>query len=158
VIISLSLVAFALPALAGPLAYCLEDAEGSRVVAAASHCESMADAAATAKPAATHLPAIDESVNAASGSAGWVPVVDTSKGRYTATLLSGGKTTAVPISASKSGILTGRPVPKGDWVLLFRVEAPSRAPVQVRYSSGMARSGQKSSDKKRQEGHAHDHH
>jgi len=80
VIISLSLVAFALPALAGPLAYCLEDAEGSRVVAAASHCESMADAAATAtaKPAATHLPAIDESVNAASGSAGWVPVVQSS--------------------------------------------------------------------------------
>lgn len=85
-------------------------------------------------------------------------IVDTSKGRYTATLLSGGKTTAVPISASKSGILTGRPVPKGDWVLLFRVEAPGRAPVQVRYSSGMARSGQKSPDKKSQEGHAHDHH
>lgn len=85
-------------------------------------------------------------------------IVDTSKGRYTATLLSGGKTTAVPISASKSGILTGRPVPKGDWVLLFRVEAPSRAPVQVHYSSGMARSGQKSPDKKSQEGHVHDHH
>jgi hypothetical protein len=85
-------------------------------------------------------------------------IVDTSKGRYTATLLSGGKTTAVPITASKSGILTGRPVPTGDWVLLFRVEAPSRAPVQVRYSSGMARSGQKSPDKKSQEGHAHDHH
>ena len=85
-------------------------------------------------------------------------IVDTSKGRYTATLLSGGKTTAVSISASKSGILTGRPVPKGDWVLLFRVEAPSRAPVQVRYSSGMARSGQKSPDKKSQEGHVHDHH
>lgn len=85
-------------------------------------------------------------------------IVDTSKGRYTVTLLSGGKTTAVPISASKSGILTGRPVPKGEWVLLFRVEAPSRAPVQVRYSSGMARSGQKSPDKKSQEGHVHDHH
>ena len=85
-------------------------------------------------------------------------IVDTSKGRYTATLLSGGKTTAVPLSASKSGILTGRPVPKGDWVLLVRVEAPSRAPVQVRYSSGMARSGQKSPDKKSQEGHVHDHH
>ena len=85
-------------------------------------------------------------------------IVDTSNGRYTATLLSGGKTTAVPISASKSGILTGRPVPKGDWVLLFRIEAPSRAPVQVRYSSGMARSGQKSPDKKSQEGHVHDHH
>lgn len=76
VIISLSLVAFALPALAGPLAYCLEGAEGSRVVAAASHCESMTEAAATSKPAATgHLPAIDESVNAASGSAGWAPVI-----------------------------------------------------------------------------------
>jgi len=76
VIISLSLVAFALPALAGPLAYCLEGAEGSRVVAAASHCESMTEATATAKPAATgHLPAIDESVSAASGSAGWAPVI-----------------------------------------------------------------------------------
>ena len=85
-------------------------------------------------------------------------IVDTSKGRYTATLLSAGKTTAVPSTASKSGILTGRPVPKGDWVLLFRIEAPSRAPVQVRYSSGMARSGQKSPDKKSQEGHVHDHH
>ena len=75
-IISLSLVAFALPALAGPLAYCLDGAEGSRVVAAASHCESMTEAAATSKPAATgHLPAIDESVNAASGSAGWAPVI-----------------------------------------------------------------------------------
>ena len=75
-IISLSLVAFALPALAGPLAYCLEGAEGSRVVAAASHCESMTEAAATSKRAATgHLPAIDESVNAASGSAGWAPVI-----------------------------------------------------------------------------------
>lgn len=85
-------------------------------------------------------------------------IVDTSKGRYTATILSGGKTATVPITASKTGILTGRPVPTGDWVLLFRVEAPGRAPVQVRYSSGMARSGQKSPDKKSQEGHAHDHH
>jgi len=69
-------VAFALPALAGPLAYCLEGAEGSRVVAAASHCESMTEATATAKPAATgHLPAIDESVSAASGSAGWALVI-----------------------------------------------------------------------------------
>ena len=68
----------------------------------------------------------------------------------------------MPITASKSGILTGRPVPTGDWVLLFRVEAPGRAPVQMRYSSGMARSGQKSeqksADKKSQEGNAHDHH
>ena len=75
VIISLVIVAFALPALAGPLAYCLAGDEGSRVVAAASHCESTADATATTKlattkPAATeHLPAIDESVNASSDSA-----------------------------------------------------------------------------------------
>lgn len=84
-------------------------------------------------------------------------IVDTSSGRYTATLTTGGKTTAVPVSASKSGILTGRPVPKGDWVLLFRVEAPGRAPVQVRYSSGMATSGQKSADNKSEDGHAHHH-
>jgi hypothetical protein len=83
--------------------------------------------------------------------------VDTSKGRYTATLLAGGKTTAVPVTASKTGIITGRPVPKGDWVLLFRVEAPGRAPVQVRYASSMKTSGQTSADKKSQDGHAHDH-
>ncbi|MFN7273230.1 MAG: hypothetical protein ACK5VQ_13090 [Gammaproteobacteria bacterium] len=64
-------------------------------------------------------------------------IVDTSSGRYTATLLAGGKTTSLPLTASKSGILTGRPVPSGDWVLLFRVEAPGRTPVQVRYSSKM---------------------
>lgn len=64
-------------------------------------------------------------------------IVDTSSGRYTATLLAGGKTTTLPLTASKSGILTGRPVPSGDWVLLFRVEAPGRTPVQVRYSSKM---------------------
>ena len=76
VIISLVIVAFALPALAGPLAYCLAGDEGSRLVAAASHCESTADATATTKPAATeHLPAIDESVNASSDSAAWEPVV-----------------------------------------------------------------------------------
>ena len=76
VIISLVIVAFALPALAGPLAYCLAGDEGSRVVAAASHCESTADATATTTPAATeHLPAIDESVNASSDSAAWEPVV-----------------------------------------------------------------------------------
>ena len=76
VIISLVIVAFALPALAGPLAYCLAGDEGSRVVAAASHCESTADATATTKPAATeHLPAIDESLNASSDSAAWEPVV-----------------------------------------------------------------------------------
>ena len=46
------------------------------MVAAASHCESTADATATTKPAATeHLPAIDESVNASSDSAAWEPVV-----------------------------------------------------------------------------------
>lgn len=84
-------------------------------------------------------------------------IVDTSKGRYTATLLAGGKTTAVPVTASKNGIITGRPVPKGEWVLLFRVEAPGRAPVQVRYSSAMATSGQKADDKKSKDGHAHHH-
>lgn len=79
VIVSLVLLAFVVPALAGPLAYCLGVDDGSRVVAAASHCESMADAMATAKPAAPfHLPAIDESVSAASGSAEWAPVVQSS--------------------------------------------------------------------------------
>lgn len=86
--------------------------------------------------------------------------VDTSKGRYTATLLSGGKTTAVPVTASKAGIITGRPVPTGEWVLLFRVEAPGRAPTQVRYSSKMKPGTQPADTKASKEdkghgGHAH---
>ena len=89
-------------------------------------------------------------------------IVDTSTGRYSATLLSGGKTTAVPITASKTGILTGRPVPRGEWVLLFRVEAPGRAPTQVRYSSQMKPGAQPADEKaakgrKGDGGHA-DHH
>ena len=90
-------------------------------------------------------------------------IVDTSSGRYTATLLAGGKTTTLPLTASKSGILTGRPVPSGEWVLLFRVEAPGRAPVQVRYSSKMTPGTQpseaKPADKGKATGHAgHAHH
>lgn len=90
-------------------------------------------------------------------------IVDTSSGRYTATLLAGGRTTTVPLTASKSGILTGRPVPSGDWVLLFRVEAPGRAPVQVRYSSKMKPGTQpseaKPADKAKATGHdGHAHH
>jgi hypothetical protein len=87
-------------------------------------------------------------------------IVDTSSGRYTATLLSGGKTTTVPLTASKSGILTGRPVPGGDWVLLFRVEAPKRAPLQLRYSSKMTPGSQdKGKEKtKAHDGHAHHDH
>lgn len=84
VIISLAIVAFALPALAGPLAYCLEGAEGSRVVAAASHCESMSasisGATSTGTSTATdpvHLPAIDEAVGAG---AGGVPPIAQSSG------------------------------------------------------------------------------
>jgi len=89
-------------------------------------------------------------------------IVDTSSGRYTATLLAGGKTTTLPLTASKSGILTGRPVPSGDWVLLFRVEAPGRTPVQVRYSSKMEPGTQAAETKpaakekaKGHDGHAH---
>lgn len=74
VIISLVLVAFALPALAGPLAYCLERTDGPRVVAATDHCESMSASASgsTSTGASTatdpvHLPAIDEAVGAGAG-------------------------------------------------------------------------------------------
>jgi len=86
--------------------------------------------------------------------------VDTSKGRYTATLLSGGRTAAVPVTAAKNGIITGRPVPSGEWVLLFRVEAPGRAPTQVRYSSKMKPGTQPADakaakDDKGHGGHAH---
>lgn len=60
--LSLLLLAFALPALAGPLAYCLEGTEGPRVVAATEHCASMAEAADP-----VHLPALEEGVGSGAG-------------------------------------------------------------------------------------------
>ena len=66
VILALALVAFVAPAVAGPLAYCLRGDDAPRVVAAASHCETLAKS-----PGAMHLPAADEAVGTgAAGAAG----------------------------------------------------------------------------------------
>lgn len=62
VIIALALVAFAAPAVAGPLAYCLRGDDAARVVAAASHCETLSKS-----PGAMHLPAADEAVGVGAG-------------------------------------------------------------------------------------------
>lgn len=70
VVLTLALVASAAPVVAGPLAYCLNSGDAPRVVAAASHCESMAPAAtkATAKTTVpAHLPTVDAAVGTGAG-------------------------------------------------------------------------------------------
>lgn len=71
VIISLVLIAFATPALAGPLAYCLLRDDAPRLVAAASHCETMAESALVASAleasATVHPPAVDEAAGVGGG-------------------------------------------------------------------------------------------
>lgn len=70
VILALALVAFAAPAVAGPLAYCLNSGDPPRIVAAASHCESMTqtivDPSAN-KTVLPHLPMVDEAVGTGAG-------------------------------------------------------------------------------------------
>lgn len=70
VILTLALVSIAAPAVAGPLAYCLNSGDTPRVVAAANHCEMMAKA--TAEKAAkarflAHFSVVDEAVGTGSG-------------------------------------------------------------------------------------------
>ena len=60
IIAAFGLLAFAAPAIAGPLAFCLQGDETPRVVAAAAHCEMMVDAAG-----GLHLPAVDDAAPAA---------------------------------------------------------------------------------------------
>ncbi len=64
-------------------------------------------------------------------------IVETAKGRYKATLLSGGKSLDIPMKSTQASIVTGTHALKGDWTLLLRVEIPGRKPVQLRYSSRM---------------------
>ena len=54
------MLAVAAPAVAGPLAYCLYGDEAPRVVAAAAHCEMMAEAAG-----GMHLPVVGDAATAA---------------------------------------------------------------------------------------------
>lgn len=86
VIAALAVMACAAPAVAGPLAYCLDSGDSPRVVPAADHCESMAAAAVKAEspgetPAKTtvpaHLPAVDEAVGTGAGAVVVPPVVQT---------------------------------------------------------------------------------
>ena len=65
----LAFLAFVAPALAGPLAFCLNSGDGPRVVAAAKHCEAMAKSSG-----GMHLPAVDEAVGSGAGPVG-VPSV-----------------------------------------------------------------------------------
>ncbi len=68
--------------------------------------------------------------------------VDTSKGKVTATLLAGGKTSPVPITIKQVGVIAGSQPLAGDWVMLFRVTMPGMKPAQIRYSSKMKPGGQ----------------
>lgn len=86
-------------------------------------------------------------------------IVDTSRGKVTATLLAGGARQEIPMRHKQAGILVGDRALKGDWTLLFRVEVPGRKPAQLRYSSRMPRSGADAGKERDQghDGHDHDH-
>lgn len=73
-IIALVLVAFVSPTMAGPLVHCLEGTEGPRIIAATSHCPSMAEAAPQAGDP-VHLPVLDEAVGTGPGAGGVVASV-----------------------------------------------------------------------------------
>lgn len=64
-------------------------------------------------------------------------VVDTSRGKASATLLTGGKREVVPLQQKQPGILVGQRPLAGDWTLLVKLEVPGRKPAQLRYSSKM---------------------
>lgn len=86
VIAALAVMACAAPAVAGPLAFCLNSGDSPRVVPATDHCESMAESAVDAGSAAeapattavpAHLPAVDEAVGTGAGAVVVPPVVQT---------------------------------------------------------------------------------
>ena len=84
-------------------------------------------------------------------------IVDTSKGKVTATLLVGGARQEIPMRQKQAGILVGDRALEGDWTLLFRVEVPGRKLVQLRYSSKMQPSGSDAGAKHDHAGPDHDH-
>ena len=88
-------------------------------------------------------------------------VIDTTRGRYRAVLVTGGRRVDVPLSSAQAGILVGRPVPTGDWALEFRVEGPGSAPAELRYSAkmtpGMQPAQGKTAKPDKSAGHAHHH-
>ena len=64
-------------------------------------------------------------------------VVDTSGGKMSATLLSGGKREVVPLQQKQPGLVIGQRPLTGDWTLLVKLDVPGRKPAQLRYSSKM---------------------
>ncbi len=84
-------------------------------------------------------------------------IVDTSRGKVTATLLAGGTRQEIPVRQKQAGILVGDRALKGDWTLLFRVDVPGRKPAQLRYSSKMQPSGADGGDEHDHDEHDHDH-
>ena len=87
-------------------------------------------------------------------------VIDTTRGRYRAVLVTGGRRVDVPLASTQAGILVGRPAPSGDWALEFRVEGPGAAPAELRYSAKMKPGKQPAQGKpaKRDSPDAHSHH
>jgi hypothetical protein len=98
----------------------------------------------------THLIAFDDRFELHLHDKATHGIVETAKGRYKATLLSGGRSIDVPMQSKQAGIVTGARALTGDWTLLLRVEIPGRKPVQLRYSSKMKTGSQDAS-------HKHDH-
>lgn len=95
----------------------------------------------------THLIAFDDRFELHLHDKATHGIVETAKGRYKATLLSGGRTVDVPLQSKQAGIVTGARALTGDWTLLLRVEIPGRKPVQLRYSSRMTPGSQDASSK-----------
>ena len=82
--------------------------------------------------------------------------IDTSRGVFKATMLTGGRPVEVPLRSLQAGILGGERALQGEWTLLFKVEIPGRKPAQVRYSSKMKPGAQDGA--KADKGHDHDGH
>lgn len=85
----------------------------------------------------THLIAFDDRFELHLHDKATHGLIETAKGRYKATLLSGGRTIDVPLQSTQASIVTGARALTGDWTLLLRVEIPGRKPVQLRFSSKM---------------------
>ena len=103
----------------------------------------------------THLIAFDDRFELHLHDKATHGIVETTKGRYKATLLAGGRSIDVPMQSKQAGIVTGARALVGDWTLLLRVEIPGRKPVQLRYSSRMKPGSQDAGSKDEHGKHSH---
>lgn len=117
------------------------------VAAAAAALSSAAQWDQTAGDYHTHLIAFDDRFELHLHDRATHGLIETAKGRYKATLLTGGRTIDVPLQSTQASIVTGARALTGDWTLLLRVEIPGRKPVQLRYSSRMTPGSQDASSK-----------